>query len=310
MKGAILFSTSNPASLNIMRHLVSDWAWQKRDERYYSFSACGKERCCAGLEAFGFDQTIIDIVPPSDTEAERIRPLANLPGCKHAAVRAPGAKDAACAPAAKRFDYLLYASTHKSEAQTPSLTAHIPGNWDSADFGGSERTLNMAYCAKLKQILQLLYESAKKHGLDWPVCMEVDHHGPTPDGGKWPLLFVEIGSAKEQWENELAGKVVAEAMMKALARPAPVVKAYLGVGGGHYAPKFTPFMLGSEGRAVGHVLAKYCADTFDDKMLKEAIGKTLEPVQGVLVDWKGLSGEQRARILPLIEKSGLSWEKI
>ena len=298
MKGAILFSTTNPASLNIMRHLVSDWAWQKRDEHYYSFSACGKEKCCAGLEAFGSDAIIIDIVPPSEEEAERIRPLANLPGCKHAAAKA------------SRFDYCLYASTHKSEAGTPSLTAHVPGNWNKAEFGGSERTLNMAYAAKLKQILQLLSESAKKHGLDWPIAMEVDHHGPTPDGGRHPLIFVEIGSSPDQWENELAGKVVAEAMMKALARPAPPVQAYLGIGGTHYAPKFTPFMLGSAGRAVGHVLPKYHADVLDETMLAQALDKTVEKVEGALVDWKGLSGAQRERILPLLEKAGLKWEKI
>ncbi|VVB56935.1 D-aminoacyl-tRNA deacylase [uncultured archaeon] len=281
MKGAILFSTTNAASLNIMRHLEKDWKWKKKSEKSYSFSVCAKENCCSGVEAHGSDKEIIDIEPPAD--------LCEGP---------------------HRADYFLYASTHKSEAGTPALTAHVPGNWGSADFGGKAKTLNMAYAAKLKQILQLLAEGAKKHKLDWPVNMEVDHHGPTPKNGKLPLIFVEIGSSPEQWENEKAGAIVAEAMMKALFRPAPEVKAYLGIGGGHYAPKFTPLMLGSKERAVGHVLAKYRADEFDEKMLQQAVEKTVEPLEGALIDWKGLSGEQRERILPILEKAAMKWEKV
>ncbi len=276
MKGAILFSTTNSASLNILKHLETDWKWKKRSDAHYTFSACGKEHCCTGFEAHGYEKEIIAIEPPSSLHA----------------------------------DYFLYASTHKSETGTPALTAHVPGNWERADFGGNERTLNMAYASKLKQVLQLLSESAKKHKLEWPVNMEVDHHGPTPLKGKLPLIFVEIGSGPEQWSNEVAGQVVAEAMMKALVRPAPEMKVYLGLGGGHYAPKFTPFMLGSKDRAVGHVLPKFHADTFDEKMLAQAVEKTVEKVEGALIDWKGLSGEQRERILPMLEKAGLKWEKI
>ncbi len=276
MKGAILFSTTNAASLNIMAHLEKDWKWKKKSGTLYSFSACGKENCCTGFEARGFEKIIIDIEPPADLEA----------------------------------DYFLYASTHKSEAGTPSLTAHVPGNWGAAEMGGSPRTLNMAYASKLKQILQLLDESAKKHKLDWPINMEVDHHGPTPQGGKKALIFVEIGSSPEQWANEKAGAVVAEAMMKALMRPAPDVKAYLGIGGGHYSPKFTPFMLGSEGRAVGHVLAKYRAADFDEHMLKQAIEKTIEKVEGALIDWKGVGKEERERIISVLDKAGMKWERI
>ncbi len=187
----------------------------------------------------------------------------------------------------------------------------------------------MAYAAKLKQILCLLDESAKKHGLDWPVNMEVDHHGPTPNrgaGGSAPLpsvsgssgspppcqalIFVEIGSGPGEWENELAGKIVAEAMMKALVRPAPAVSAHLGIGGGHYAPKFTPFMLGSPGRAVGHVLPKYRAADFDEKMLAQAIEKSVEKVEGALIDWKGLGKEERERIISVLEKAGVKWERM
>lgn len=276
MKGAILFSTENAASLNIMRHLENDWKWKKKSERNYSFSACAKENCCSAVQAYGFEKEIIAI-EPSD------------------------AKDAA--------DYYLYASTHKSEIGKPALTAHVPGNWGKNEMGGDERTLNVAYACKLKQIMQLLSEGNKKHGLNWQVNMEVDHHGPTPNNGKERLIFVEIGSKAEEWENELAGKVVAEAMMKALFREAPSVPVYIGLGGGHYTPKFTPLMIEGD-EAVGHVLPKYQAENFDAAMLKQAIAKTHEKVEGALVDWKGLPGEHRERIVTLIEEEGLKWRKI
>jgi D-aminoacyl-tRNA deacylase len=276
MKGAILYSTQNAASMNIMKHLELDWSWKEKNGGRYAFSACGKDKCCTAVEAAGVDREIIAIVP-SDAKIDA--------------------------------DYFLYASSHKSEVGKPALTAHIPGNWSKNEMGGDERTLNMAYACKLKQILQLLSEGNKKHGLNWPVNMEVDHHGPTPNNGKEMLIFVEIGSKKEEWENDLAGKVVAEAMMKALCREAPVVPVYLGFGGGHYSPKFTPLMIEGE-KAVGHILPKYQAENFDAVMLKQAIGKTHEEVEGALVDWKGLPGEHRDRIITLIEEEGLKWQKI
>ena len=291
MRGAILYSTTNAASLNIVRHLEDDWHWKREDERSLSFSPCAKPDCHCGATARGYDKEIIAIEPDF--------------------------------PAA----YYLYASSHKSAAGKPALTAHIPGNWGAADFGGKPRTLNMAYTCKLKQILQLLAEGTKKHKLGWPVDMEVDHHGPTP--GKMelgaghddkalaghpapaypPLIFVEIGSGPEQWENELAGKVVAEAMMKALFRPAPEVPVYLGLGGGHYGPKFTPLMIEGE-EAVGHVVPKHHAASFDAVMLQQALEKTQEKVAGALIDWKGLPGEQRERIITLLEEEGMNWKKI
>ncbi|GEM_PF-696130 len=289
MKGAIIYSTTNAASLNIMRHLEKDWNWKKKSERHYSFSTCAKENCCSSVMAYGLDKEIVAI-EPGDADAAR-------------RADAHGKADSAVA------DYFLYASTHKSAEGKPALTAHIPGNWAKNEMGGEERTLNMAYACKLKQILQLLAEGNKKHGLNWPVNMEVDHHGPTPNDGKGKLIFVEIGSKAEEWENELAGKVVAEAMMKALFREAPIVPVYLGFGGGHYTPKFTPLMIGWD-EAVGHVLPKYQAENFDAAMLKQAIGKTHEKVEGALVDWKGLPGGHRERIIELIEHEGIKWRKI
>ena len=279
--GLVLFSTKNDASLNIMSHLQNDWKWKGNGGKSYSFSACGKENCCTGLGAFGFDAPIIEIEPQEGVRGE----------------------------------YFLYASTHKSEKNTPSLTAHFPGNWGKADFGGQDFTLNVSYACKLKQILKLLKEGAKKEELGWEVCMEVDHHGPTPREGNLPLIFVEIGSTEKEWKDERAGKIAASAIMKSLVRPAPEFKCYFGVGGGHYAPKFTQYMLGEKKLngdeiAIGHILPKYRVDEIDEKMLLQSIEKSAEKIEGALIDWKGLSKAQREKIIALLDKGKIKWERV
>ncbi|MFH1306318.1 MAG: D-aminoacyl-tRNA deacylase [Candidatus Micrarchaeota archaeon] len=278
--GSILYSTKNLASQNIISHLEKEWNWKKESEKLFSFSACGKEKCCTGLNAYGFDAGILDIEPEEGMDA----------------------------------DYFLYASSHKSEAGTKSLTVHFPGNWGNADLGGENNTLNIAYACKLKQILKFLKEGTEKEELGWEVSMEVDHHGPTPEDGKKVLVFVEIGSKEEEWKNEIAGKIVANAMMKSLVRKCEEFPAYIGIGGGHYAPKFSQYVTGEkllDGKeiAIGHILPKYHADEISGEMLKQAVEKNVEKIVGVLVDWKGLNKEQKEKIIPLLEKNNVKWER-
>src|SRR3989338_57751 len=53
-------------------------------------------------------------------------------------------------------DYIVVLSSHKSRKDQKALTAHFPGNWGNADFGGAARTLNIACASKLKIIIQNL----------------------------------------------------------------------------------------------------------------------------------------------------------
>lgn len=272
--GSILYSTENEASMNIIRHLQEDWNWRRQGDKLYDFSACGKKDCCTGLKAVGYDKEIIDIEPDFES------------------------------------NYYLYASTHRSEKNMPSLTAHFPGNWASADFGGEPRTLNMANATRLKQILKQIKEAATKRELGWTISMEVDHHGPTPQGGEKQLIFVEIGSSKKEWNDDTAGAIIAEAMMKSILRIPKEYPTYIALGGGHYAPKFTQFVLGEktlDGQeiAISHICPKYKVDGLDEDMLKQAVEKTAEGVKGVLIDWKGLKKEQKDRLIPIIEDMGL-----
>jgi D-aminoacyl-tRNA deacylase len=196
-------------------------------------------------------------------------------------------------------DYIIVLSTHKSEMSLPTLTVHIPGNWDSADFGGEPRTLNTAYAGKMLQILKGL----KKHGSEleksgWQVCYEVDHHGPTC---KKPIMFVEIGSTEKEWKNEEAGMAVAKAVFDGINKDEEQEFCYFGAGGGHYAPKFTKLAL-EKNMAFGHILPKYRADSIAEDTFKQAVEKNVEKLKAVVLDWKGLNKEQRDRILSLAER--------
>jgi len=196
-------------------------------------------------------------------------------------------------------DYIIVLSTHKSEMSLPTLTVHTPGNWDSADFGGEPRTLNTTYASKMLQILKGL----KKHGSElekngWQISYEVDHHGPTC---KKPIMFVEIGSAEKEWENEGAGMTVAKAVFDAINKNQEEEFCYLGVGGGHYAPKFTKLAL-EKNMAFGHMLPKYRADSIAEDTFKQALEKNVEKLKALVLDWKGLNKEQRDKILSLAEK--------
>ena len=277
--GSVLFSTQNEASLNIVSGLHNYWKWKKQNEKLYTFSACGKSDCCTGFKAVGYDKSIIEIEPEYDAH------------------------------------YFLYASSHKSEKEMPALTAHFCGNWGANDLGGDAKTLNVAYANKLKQILKLIDAGNKDLGLDWAVNAEVDHHGPTPKNGSLPLIFVEIGSCKKEWENPVAGKIIAAAIFKSLIRPTPKYDAYIAFGGGHYAPAWTDYILGrrlidSKEIAISHMCPKYRADEIDEQMILQAIKKTVEPVRGALVDWKGLNKEQREKIIEILEKNKIEWIRV
>ncbi|MFN3910360.1 MAG: D-aminoacyl-tRNA deacylase, partial [Candidatus Anstonellaceae archaeon] len=248
-KGAILYSTLNEASLNIIDKLKKDFHWQETEDGLF-FSPCNKKSCCSCFYAYGQKESILEVKPTNKMEE----------------------------------DYFLYASTHKSEKNLKSLTVHIPGNFGKADYGGKPKTLNYAFASKMKQILKFLDEENKKNKLNWEVSMEVDHHGPTIEEKK-ALIFVEIGSQKKEWENPLAGKIVASVLFKALLQKAPEYKTYIGFGGGHYAPKFNDYQLGKktlngEEIALSHICSKYKIEEIDKEVLTQALEKNLEKIEG------------------------------
>ncbi len=200
-------------------------------------------------------------------------------------------------------DCLLVLSSHKSKAGGRMLTAHFPGNWGEAKFGGKPKTLNIAYASKLKSLLVELDKANKE--LEWPLFIEADHHGPTCNV---PIIFVEVGSTESEWRDMEAAAVVAEAVSESL-RKQETYETVFGVGGGHYSREFTKILLESS-FAVGHIAPKYAVDDLDEDMFKQAIEKNVEKVKKVFVLKDGTNSSQKEKIRKFAEALGAEYELV
>ncbi len=177
-------------------------------------------------------------------------------------------------------DEVIVASRHASKAGRASLTVHVPGELERQEFA-------VASPPTIKSALQELVSARDEFGLPHEVSLEATHHGPTKLDV--PITFVEIGSTPDEWQNKKAGEAVARAIMVAATSPAKCTNA-VGFGGPHYAPRHTEITLHT-GVAVGHILPKY--SSFDEKLIERAILCTSGGVKLLVMDWKGMSREQR-----------------
>jgi D-aminoacyl-tRNA deacylase len=152
----------------------------------------------------------------------------------------------------------------------------------------------------MREALLELAKQKTEHSLgNYEVTMECTHHGPT--AMSTPLLFLELGSNEASWQDEVAGEAVANAIFK-VAEGVPKRKAALGIGGPHYSPNFTRAVLTSSEIGIGHIIPNYVLHDFRREMVRKAIERTLEKVEIIMLDWKGLRSEQRDLIRPMIEE--------
>jgi D-aminoacyl-tRNA deacylase len=198
-------------------------------------------------------------------------------------------------------------SSHKSEAQISMLSAHPTGNWSTDNsLGGEKRKLSIAPALYLASAVQALRDAKEKFKLNYEVGLEVTHHSPTID---LPIMFVEVGSTKQQWNDLEACKVIAFVIEKIFTEEPQKLDVCIGFGGSHYAPSFTKKVL--EGKfATGHICPKYHIDSLDETMILQAFNKTIPKPDFVALEWKGLKAEQRQKIISVLEKNKINWEKI
>ncbi len=64
----------------------------------------------------------------------------------------------------------------------------------------------------------------------------------------------------------------------------------IGLGGPHYAPRHTDVVLHTD-VGIGHILPKYAS--IDEALLERAIARTRGGIELLVLDWKGMSSEQR-----------------
>jgi len=204
--------------------------------------------------------------------------------------------------------YNVILSPHRAKSGIPALTAHTPGNWSQALYGGRPFQLSVAWPSFLYLVMKALHQLVpQERGLD--VVYEVDHHGPS---SPFPTAFVELGSNEEQWRDRGNAALLAEALSQALwawHRGERAGRVLVGVGGGHYARKFTRKSV-EEGWAFAHIMPKHEVDSVGERleeMLQQAVERSVERPTAVAVERKGLRGEQRERVRKALESIGLEW---
>ncbi|MEM0359450.1 MAG: D-aminoacyl-tRNA deacylase [Candidatus Hadarchaeales archaeon] len=185
---------------------------------------------------------------------------------------------------------VIILSRHVSISGVPTLSVHVPGE-------PQREKLAFAKPETVGSILRSLQEAKEEMNLPHQVCLEATHHGPTDLSV--PVTFVEIGSTREEWTKEEAGKAVAKAV---LSPPGECLRA-IGVGGPHYAPRHTETVLKTK-YWIGHLLPKYV--TFTEGLLKQALSRTQGGADLVLSDEDGLNSEQKKIVSETCRKLGVT----
>jgi len=202
----------------------------------------------------------------------------------------------------------IFVSRHRSKTGEPTLTVHPIGNYGKAEFGGKTKILPKASPRLMTHLLRLLKKNAERAKLHHKVCFEVTHHGPYID---IPTLFIEVGSNEEEWEKQEPAAVVAKSVLELLdsyhyeedfSDEMPVL---LGIGGGHYAPRFTDVVLEKKA-AFGHMIPTYQIDAgnIDDEMFEQALQATPN-VTGVYIHRKALKKSQVSRYREWFQNRGV-----
>ena len=199
-------------------------------------------------------------------------------------------------------DTVIFASRHRSESGEPTLTVHWPGNATSkTDFGGNPKSLSFTEPPRLRAALLALDQARDSGRLDYAVSLEATHHGPTELGV--PTIFVEIGSTEKEWNDAQAAGAVAVAIWRAATEPVQGKNA-VGFGGGHYCNKQS-LTIRRDGYAFSHILSKYFFDEYDEDVVRMAFNRTKGECHTAVIDWKGIKGPDRSRLLQTLKVMGI-----
>lgn len=160
---------------------------------------------------------------------------------------------------------VVYLSKHESESARRTFTVHPIGNWHGAEFGGRPGELVPAAPLEMTAALLALKRLAARG--PYGVTFEATHHGPFLST---PTFFIEVGSDLGAWEDPDNATVIAQALGAPVERGTRVL---VGVGGGHYAPRFTNLVLGRQ-VALGHIIPGYALSRPLELLLEKAVAAT------------------------------------
>ncbi len=180
---------------------------------------------------------------------------------------------------------IIFLSKHSSQAKIKSLTVHAMGNIGEAILGGYPSQVSMSDPGNMSSALRIMRKTPVE---GFNITFEATHHGPLT---MIPSFFIEIGTEKEDWENESALSTVSNAIMHCTDEGK---EGFIGIGGGHYSPKITEYAVNS-GVNVGHILSKHSHEALSPEMIDQCVQRT-KGFKGFLVDWKGTRGPIREMV--------------
>ena len=192
---------------------------------------------------------------------------------------------------------IIFLSRHKAVSGIPTLTVHPIGNFHNADLGGRPRTLAKASPMSMTELLRNIL--SKDTG-QFKASFEVTHHGPFVN---IPATFIEIGSDAPQWNDKEAAKMLANAILGLNDNDH---ESAIGIGGGHYAPRFTEVAQKYK-LNIGHMIPEYAFKDSDDddliRMVKESAEKSLTKM--AYVHKRSMKAETARRVIAAVESCGI-----
>ena len=204
-------------------------------------------------------------------------------------------------------ELIVFISRHSSMSGTPTLSVHTPGNLGQADLGGKPREVSVSPGNAMREALRVMSKMKEEMQLKYEVSYEGTHHGPSLNT---PTMFAELGSSPEQWNDTAAAEVVAHAAMGAISNFRTFsAETVLGIGGPHYNRKFTKIAL-ETAVAFGHIIPKHSIQHIDSGILQQCVNRTLEKVERAVLDWKGIKGDDKPRVLEMLAKMDLHIQKV
>lgn len=192
-------------------------------------------------------------------------------------------------------ELILFLSRHASVRPVPLLTVHVTGNIAGAELGGLPGRLPPACPVMMKAVLVSLADHAPP---GYGVSYEMTHHGPTEL--ETPSFFVEVGSTEKEWNDEVATRAAARAILS--ARPEPDQVPLIGFGGTHYSPRQTEIALKSRA-AFGHMIPSRQAGSISPGLVSRMAVSS--GAVAAYIDRKSFKADELASITALVRKAGL-----
>ncbi|MBR7123988.1 MAG: D-aminoacyl-tRNA deacylase [Candidatus Methanomethylophilaceae archaeon] len=199
-----------------------------------------------------------------------------------------------------KVDEVVFMSKHSAASGIPTLTVHPIGNFKKAEFGGRDNELVASSPASMGDALRKI---ARYNDTDvYKVSFEVTHHGPYLEK---PTYFIEIGSDASHWGDIHAAEILTKALCD--NEPDDDCIVAIGVGGGHYAPRFTEMVMGYR-IGIGHMIPGYQTDGMDDETVisyLKAASEATSNTKCVYMHKKAYKKPEERRITGLIESLGM-----